>query len=165
MTTLPAIVTVLLGMCAAQVLARRRPLGERLVCVLAIGVALMLAGLVCTHWLPINKKLWTPSFTLFMAGLDCVLFAGFAWLVDGLGWRRPVRPFVILGMNAIAIYIISKLLDSGLRILQWRAPIYGTLFAPIFSPINASLSYAVAYTLLMFVIAWVMCTRRVFLKA
>jgi predicted acyltransferase len=78
--------------------------------------------------------------------------------------RRSVRPFVILGMNAIAIYIVSKLLDSGLRILHWRRPIYETMFAPLFSPINASLSYAVTYTLLMFVIAWVMCTRAVFLK-
>jgi hypothetical protein len=67
-------------------------------------------------------------------------------------------------MNAMAIYIVSKLLDSGLRILHWRRPIYETMFAPLFSPINASLSYAVTYTLLMFVIAWVMCTRAVFLK-
>ena len=55
-------------------------------------------------------------------------------------------------------------LTGGLRILHWRAPIYETMFAPLFSPIDASLSYAVSYTMLMFVIAWVMCTRAVFLK-
>ena len=96
--------------------------------------ALLVAGLVCDQWLPINKKLWTTSFALFMAGLDFVLLAGFAWIVDGLGWRRPVRPFVILGMNAIAIYMISELLDSILWTLHWRAPIYHTVFAPLASP-------------------------------
>ena len=48
--------------------------------------------------------------------------------------------------------------------LHWRAPIYRTIFAPLASPINASLLYAVTYTLLMFVIAWVMYKRGVFLK-
>ena len=163
-STLPAIATVLLGMFAAQVLRLRRPLGERLGWMLGIGVGLLVAGLMCDQWLPINKKLWTTSFTLFMAGLDFVLLAGFAWLVDGLGWRKGVRPFVILGMNAIAIYVVSELLDSILWMLHWRASIYRTLFAPLASPINASLLYAVSYTLVMFVIAWVLYKRGVFLK-
>jgi predicted acyltransferase len=163
-STLPAIATVLLGMFAAQVLALRRPLGERLAWMLAIGIGLLAVGLVCDQWLPINKKLWTTSFALFMAGLNFVLLAGFAWVVDGLGWRKAVRPFTILGMNAIAIYMISELLDSILWTLHWRAPLYRTVFAPLASPINASLLYAVTYTLLMFLIACVMYKRGLFLK-
>src|SRR5215217_7965150 len=163
-STLPAIATVLFGMFAAQVLTWRRSLGERLGWMFAIGVGLLVAGLVCDQWLPINKKLWTTSFALFMAGLDFVLLAGFAWIVDGLGWRKAVRPFVILGMNAIAIYMISELLDSILWNLHWRAPIYQTLFAPLASPINASLLFAIAYVFLMYLIAWVMYKRGVFIR-
>src|SRR5215212_3410459 len=117
-STLPAIATVLFGMFAAQVLTRRRPLAQRLGWLGAIGVALLVAGLLADQWLPINKKLWTTSFALFMAGLDFVLLAGFAWVVDGLGWRKPVRPFVILGMNAIAIYMISELLLGAMDALR-----------------------------------------------
>jgi predicted acyltransferase len=163
-STLPAIATVLFGMFAAQVLTRRRPLAQRLGWLGAIGVALLVAGLLADQWLPINKKLWTTSFALFMAGLDFVLLAGFAWVVDGLGWRKPVRPFVILGMNAIAIYMISELLLGAMDALGWKAPVYEAVFAPLASPINASLLFAVAYTLLMFVIAWAMYKRGVFLK-
>jgi predicted acyltransferase len=142
----------------------RRPLGVRLGWLLGIGLALLVAGLVCDQWLPINKKLWTTSFALFMAGLDFMLLAGFAWLVDGLGWRRAVRPFVILGMNAIVIYMISELLLGILYTVEWKAPIYDAAFAPLASPVNASLLFAVAYTLLMFVIAWGMYRRGVFIK-
>jgi predicted acyltransferase len=163
-STLPAIATVLLGMFAAQVIAWRKPLGVRVGWMLGIGAAFLVAGLVCDQWLPINKKLWTTSFTLFMAGLDFVLLAAFAWIVDGLGWQRPVRPFVILGMNAISIYMISELLDSILWTLHWRMPIYRTVFAPLASPINASLLYAISYVLLMFAIAWVLYRRRIFIK-
>jgi len=163
-STLPAIATVLFGMFAAQVLTWKRPLAERLGWMVAIGAGLLIAALICDQWLPINKKLWTTSFALFMAGLDFVMLAGFAWIVDGLGWRKPVRPFVILGMNAIAIYMISELLDSILWNLHWRAPIYETLFAPLASPINASLLFAITYVLLMFLIAWVMYKRGVFIR-
>jgi predicted acyltransferase len=163
-STLPAIATVLFGMFAAQVLTLRRALGERLGWLCAIGVALLIAGLVADQWLPINKKLWTTSFVLFMAGLDFVLLAGFAWVVDGLGWRKPVRPLVILGMNAIAIYMTSELLLGVMDSLGWKAGLYEAVFAPVASPVNASLLFAVAYTLLMFVIAWAMYKRGVFLK-
>ena len=47
------------------------------------GNLLIAAGLIGNTWLPINKKLWSDSFSLFMAGLDFVMFAIFVWLVDG----------------------------------------------------------------------------------
>jgi len=163
-STLPAIATVLLGTLAGDVMAASRSMGQRLRWLLALGVLLIAAGLICDVWLPINKKLWTSSFALFMAGLDFVLFAGFAWAVDVRGWQRPVRPFVVLGMNAIAVYMVSELLETQLRVMRLRDTIYLRLFAPLASPINASLLYALVYTLLMFVVAWALYRRQWFLK-
>jgi predicted acyltransferase len=99
-----------------------------------------------------------------MAGLDFVLFAGFAWAIDVRGWQRPVRPFVILGMNAIAVYMVSELLETQLRVMRLRDAIYLRAFAPLATPINASLLYALAYTSLMFVVAWVLYRRQWFIK-
>src|SRR6266498_2676901 len=95
-STLPAIATALLGMLAGQWLGQKRPLTRRLLGTALAGAVLVAAGLVCDQWLPINKKLWTSSFALFMAGLDCLLLAGFAWCADVRGWRAPFRPFVML---------------------------------------------------------------------
>ena len=163
-STLPAIATVLLGTLAGDVMAASRSMGHRLRSLLAIGVVLIAAGLICDVWLPINKKLWTSSFALFMAGLDFVLFAGFAWAVDVRGWQRPVRPFVVLGMNAIAVYMVSELLETQLRVMRLREALYVRVFAPLASPLNASLLYALAYTLLMFAVAWMLYRRQWFLK-
>ena len=163
-STLPAIATVLLGTLAGDVMAASRSMGHRLRSLLAIGVVLIAAGLICDVWLPINKKLWTSSFALFMAGIDFVLFAGFAWAVDVRGWQRPVRPFVVLGMNAIAVYMVSELLETQLRVMRLREALYVRVFAPLASPTNASLLYALAYTLLMFVVAWMLYRRQWFLK-
>jgi len=163
-STLPAIATALFGVMAGHLLRVRREVAERTVWLFVAGNALIAAGLICDVWLPINKKLWTSSFSIFMAGLDFVIFAGFLWFVDRLGYRRWARPFEILGMNAIAIYMASEMVEEVLSAIGWRDPIYRALFVPFWSPYNASLAYAVSYTLAMFLIAFVMYRRGWFLK-
>jgi len=172
-STLPAIATCLLGVIAGHIVALRRSLGERCLRLFGLGAILLAAGLICNIWLPINKKLWTDSFTLFMAGLDFVLFAGFLWLVDGLGWRRVVKPLVILGKNAIVIYMASEFLDEALGWVRWtgaagrvslRSWIYTHVFAGIGGPYNASLSYAIAYVLVLYLFAWALYRRGWFIR-
>lgn len=163
-STLPAIATTLLGVMAGHILRLKRDLAERTTWLFLAGIVLLATGLLCDVWLPINKKLWTSSFALFMAGLDFVIFAGLLWVVDGMGWRKGLKPLVVLGMNAIAIYMVSEILIEGLSFLGWRRPIYEALFAPLASPVNASLLFALAYTALMFGVAYALHWRRWYLK-
>jgi predicted acyltransferase len=172
-STLPAIATVLFGIMAGHILRLERTLARRTVWLLAVGGVLVAAGLICNMRLPINKKLWTSSFALFMAGLDFVIFAVMVWWVDIRGHARFVKPLVIMGMNAITVYLVSELLEELLNAVHFssvghtvtvRDWLFDTLFAPLASPINASLLYAIAYTLLMYGIAYVMYRRRWFVR-
>ncbi len=168
-STLPAIATALFGILAGRILQLRRELAERTAWMFFAGNLLIAAGLVCNTWLPINKKLWTSSFSLFMAGLDFVLLAGFVWMVDGRGYRRWTRPFVILGMNAIAVYMASEIGDTLLSTIPagsstLREGIYQHVFAPLASPVNASLLYAICYVLAMLGIAWGLYRRGWFIR-
>jgi predicted acyltransferase len=163
-STLPAIATALFGVMAGHLLRARREIAERTVWLFVAGNTLIAAGLICDAWLPINKKLWTSSFAVFMAGLDFVIFAGFLWFVDRMGYRRWLRPLEILGMNAIVVYMASEMVEEALRVLDWRDAIYGRVFVPLLSPYNASLAYAVSYMLVMYVIAYVMYRRGWFVR-
>jgi len=170
-STLPSVATALFGIMCGHLLRMRRDLAERTTWLFFAGNLLLALGLICNTWMPINKKLWTTSFSIFMAGLDFVMFAVFIWLVDRLGHKRPVRPFVILGMNAIAVYMASEMIDVILGSIRWGNPpmsartwIYQTVFAPLASPINASLIYAVTYVLLMYLIAYGMYRRGWFVR-
>jgi len=156
-STLPAIATTLLGVFAGGMLRARRRL-------FVTGCALLAAGLVWNHWMPINKKIWTDSFCLFMAGLDFAGYAAFAWLVDDLGWRRPFRPFAILGMNAITIYMLSEFAAEALDVLGWKRSIYRAIFVPFASPANASLLYSLAFVAAMYAFAYVMYRRNWLLR-
>ncbi len=154
---------------AGHLLRLKKELTERLVWMFIVGNALVAAGVMCNTWLPINKKLWTDSFALFMAGLDFVVFAIFIWFVDALKFRRGIQPLVIFGMNAITVYMVSELLASALDIVRvgdtslhdW---IYQTIFAPIASPMNASLLYAICYVLVMYLLAYGLYKRGWFLR-
>jgi predicted acyltransferase len=172
-STLPAIATALFGIMAAYLLRLRRPLAERTTWLFLTGGVLIALGMMCDMWLPINKKLWTSSFALFMAGLDFMLFAGFLWLIDGQGFKRFAKPFVILGMNAITIYMIAELLETTLNVIRWnsgthvisvRQWIFQSFYAPLFTPADASLLFSLTYVLLMFVIAYGMYRRGWFLR-
>jgi predicted acyltransferase len=155
-STLPAIATALFGMLAGQVLRMKTSLAERMTTLFFIGNALLAAGLICDIWLPINKKLWTSSFSLFMAGLAFVLLAMFVYLVDYLGYQRFFKPFVIMGMNAITVYMLSELLASTLDATGLHEWLYQHGFAVLASPPNASLLWAVSFTLLMYLAAYAM---------
>jgi predicted acyltransferase len=172
-STLPAIATALFGILAGHVLRLKKDLTERTTILFLAGNVLIALGLICDIWLPINKKLWTSSFSLFMAGLDFVLLAGFLYLVDVKGHRRIVRPAVILGMNAIGIYMLSELFSEVLDAVRWGSGatattlqrwLFHTCFTPLASPYNAALLWAVAFTLLMYAAAYAMYKKNWFIR-
>jgi predicted acyltransferase len=172
-STLPAIATALFGILAGHVLRMKKTLPERTTIMFVAGNALIALGLICDIWLPINKKLWTSSFSLFMAGLDFVLLSFFVYFVDGQGYKRVAKPAVIMGMNAITIYMLSELLAGGMESIRWGTGaaatnlqkwLFATCFAPVASPYNAALLWAVVYTLLMYVAAYAMYKKQWFVR-
>jgi predicted acyltransferase len=172
-STLPAIATALFGMLAGHLLRLPHDLDWKTTRLFFAGNALIALGLICDIWMPINKALWTSSFSLFMAGLDFVLLAGFIYLIDDLGYKRLVRPFVIFGMNAITIYMLSELLAIALGAIYWHAAagtislgswLFDHCFAPLASPYNASLLWALAFVALMYMAAYAMYRLKWFIR-
>ena len=64
---------------------------------------------------PINKKIWTSSFVLLTGGLAMIVLAGCLLKFDIWGWRRLARPFEIVGINAIFVFVASGLLAIALE--------------------------------------------------
>ncbi|MFN0101270.1 MAG: acyltransferase family protein [Bryobacteraceae bacterium] len=164
-STLPSIASCLLGVLAGHIVKASASIERRTQRLLIAGVILIAAGLVLHPLLPINKKLWTSSFTLLMAGLDFAIFGALLWIIDGKRIVKPFRPAIIMGMNAIALYLASEFIEISLQFLHWKKPIYETVFLPLASPINASLLYAVTYTGLHLVLAYSLYRRNLFFRA
>jgi predicted acyltransferase len=112
---------------------------------------------------------------MFTAGAAAVFLALCYWAIDVQGWRWWTKPFVILGVNALALYVLSGLLvetlvnvritfDDG-RAMSLLGLIYQTAFVPLASPKNASLLYALANLAVLFLVLWWMYRRRIFWRA
>lgn len=105
-----AVGTALLGMCAGDIVRVERWKPVRRVGILFVtGLVLLTAGWLVSCSVPFNKKLWTPSYTLFVGGYSFALFAALYWIIDVRGWRSWSFPLKVIGVNAIAIYMAQAI--------------------------------------------------------
>ena len=181
-STLPALASQLFGVLTGRWLRTSVPRTEQIVWMLLAGLLFLALGSVFDSiHMPINKSLWTPSYTLLMTGWALLAFSSFYWLLDvnpyaavreaALRWSKP---FVIYGMNALFIFALSGFVAKMLGFIKFVQP-DGTkvslgkmLYAPIrdlpIGPVNTSLLYAVLFNLVMFGIAWAMWRKKWFVK-
>jgi predicted acyltransferase len=121
LSTLPAIVTALLGYWTGLFIQRHSAPAITLasICLLIVaGAAIAAVGLAWDFVLPINKKLWTSSYVLLTGGLAMMGLAACLALFDRAGFRRLTRPFEIVGVNAITVFVGSGLLARTLGAIR-----------------------------------------------
>jgi predicted acyltransferase len=111
-STLPAIVTALLGMFTGKWVRESRIAGtKKSLCMALMAVAWIIVGAVWSIWFPINKKLWTSTFVLVVGGYSLLLFALFYYIIDVKGYRRWTLFFRVVGMNSITIYMAQLIIN------------------------------------------------------
>ena len=113
LSTLPAVVTAMLGMFAGEFLRLETPnlSGSRKALWMALAaVALALIGWVWSFVMPLNKMVWSSSFTCVVAGYSLGMFALFYYLIDVRGYRRWTLFFRVIGLNSITIYLAQQII-------------------------------------------------------
>ena len=173
-STLPAIATILFGVLTGHLLRSRLTPESKTAWLMVMGNCLIGAGLVWAWWLPINKPLWTSSYSLLMAGMAANVFGCCYWLIDIKGYRRWSQPLAIYGMNAITVYVLAGLLSklssfikvagvdgSEITAGKW---VYEHIYAPLASPVNASLLYALTYVAILYGVSWFMYRMKWFVR-
>lgn len=88
-STIPAIVTALLGIFTGEYVRSEQHSGNRKsLSMLVAAVAMLALGLLWSLVFPINKNLWTSSFVLVVGAYSLAMFALFYYLIDVRGWSR-----------------------------------------------------------------------------
>jgi predicted acyltransferase len=174
LSTMPAIVTCLLGYWTGLIIQRRGVNYRTAAVLVGSGLVIAAAGQLWHLYFPINKKLWTSSFVLLTAGLAMVVLAGCLVKFDIWGWRRLARPFEIVGVNAIFVFVASGLLSVAMG--RWRihdVTLHDWLYAKIvaatqsaavqswgwswvWDPKFASLCYALVIVAFWWLVCWLM---------
>ena len=173
-STLPAVVTALLGVFVGDIIRKDWKHSDKLSTIFTMGVLFYFAGMLLSPWEPINKSLWTSTYVLMTGGLAMIMVVFTSWVVDVKGWVKWSKPAIVFGSNPLVVFVGSGILARSMNLIRWtgangemitvKGAIYGSLIEPYFTPINASLTYALLNIAFWTVILWVLYVKKIFVK-
>jgi predicted acyltransferase len=165
-STLPAIVNTLLGYAIGDLIRRQKAEPSALFYRLFwAGAAMCGLGVLLQLWFPVNKPLWTPSYTFVTSGMATLVLALVYWLIELKQKRGWTFPFVVLGANTIAIYWLSSMSSKlVLRKLGLRDWIASRVFTWPAYPELGSLAFALLWLALWIAIGAVLYRKNIFIK-
>src|SRR3954469_20771554 len=161
---IPTLATMILGLLTGEWLKRDGSKEYKLRGLVIGGAGLVLLGLLCqwTGICPIVKRVWTSSYTLYSGGLVVLMLAAFYALMEWKGWRRWAFPLTVIGMNSIAIYVMSWTMQDFVRTALERH--LGGVMAAIAGPPLQPIVYGVGVMLIFWIILFWMYRRKLFLR-
>lgn len=174
LSTLPAIVTTMSGVLTGKWLLSPRRSDDKANGMFFAGAVLLAVGWSWSLLFPLNKSLWTSSYTIYTSGLALLTLAACFYVIDLKGYRRWAKPFEIFGVNALALFVFSgmmarllgmiKIAEAEGRSVSLQQWLFGNLFLSWASPMNASLFYAITFILVWLFLMWLLHRNRIFIK-
>jgi predicted acyltransferase len=160
LNAIPSTVTILFGMMIGRVVGSTQS-QKRILQILAVaGISGIASGLMLSPIIPIIKRIWTASFTLYSAGFVILGLLLVYWAVEVKKWTRWTHVAVVVGMNSIFAYIIFQLARGSVEdaVMAFIRPLVDAL-GPWGSVLHSLLSLAIIWYVLRFFFK-----RRIFFK-
>jgi predicted acyltransferase len=161
---IPTIATMIMGLLAGEWLKIPGTKERKLRGLVVAGVALVLLGLVF-QWVglsPIVKRVWTSSYTLYSGGLVLLMLSGFYALIEWKGRKRWAFPLIVVGMNSIAVYVMSWTMAEFFGDAINRH--LGRALAMVAGPPFLTVLHGFAIMLSFWIVLFWMYRRKIFLR-
>lgn len=152
-------VTVMLGYFAGVMIKESGNSSKTAARLAITGLALVVAAIAWHFQMPIIKRIWTCSMTLFAGGICFILLALFHYWIDVKGHSRGLKWLKIYGMNSITAYVIGEVVDF--RSIP-ASLTYG--LEEIIGPEWYQVWLSFANFSIVFLILWIMYKRKLFIK-
>jgi predicted acyltransferase len=182
MNTFAAIVQVVMGYLVGNYIVQKGKTPEMLNGLFVAACVLILTGFCWDMVFPINKKIWTSSYTVYTSGLATLILSVMIYLIEFKNRKGAwSRFFDVFGKNALFIFALSNLiLKTSLLIhlpngidkaglpktthpLGW---FYEHLCKPVFpaQPNIGSLIYALCFITMMWFFAWLLDRKKIYIR-
>src|SRR5262249_39759949 len=114
---IPSLATMIFGMLAGRLLRGELAHGAKVARLVSFGLAGIVLGasIAAAGLCPIVKRIWTPSWAIFSAGVVALALAAFYAIIDVQDRRRWSFPLVVAGMNSIALYVLWQLMGGFIK--------------------------------------------------
>jgi predicted acyltransferase len=172
MSTMSAIVNVIFGYLVGDYIQKKGKNFEMLSGLFVAGVAMLVTGFCWDMIFPINKKIWTSSYTIYTSGLAIITIATMIYLIEfknAKGWLSKF--FDVFGKNALFVFALSAFLPKGLALIKLGPGVnpWNWLYKKVLihipgAPENGSLAYAICVITFMWFICWWMDKKKIYVK-
>jgi len=169
LSTLPAIVNVIIGFLAGDFIRQKGSNYETIAKLMVAGCALMFVAFCWDMVFPINKKIWTSSFVLLTTGIDMLILAVLIYMIEMVKYKKGTYFFEVFGKNPLFIYALSGILitimfmipvgDSNLQRLFYK-DIFGAFAGPTF----ASFLFAIFYMMMLWLVGYWLDKKKIYIK-
>ena len=183
MSTIPSTVEVIFGYLIGNYIHRKGKNFEMVSSLFVAGVVMLIVGFCWDMVFPINKKIWTSSFTIYTSGLATITIATMIYVIELKnikGWLT--RFFDVFGKNALFVFALSAFLPRLLGLIRiplnshsngedkivYTNPwiwLYQKVLVHIpGDPRLGSLVYALCVITFMWAICWWLDRRKIYIK-
>jgi len=161
LSTIPAIATVMMGIFTGRFLQTDTTSSfKKMLLMFAASILLLGLGLLWNIVFPINKNMWTSSFTIYAGGWSLLLFAAFYGIIDVAGYKTWCQPFVWIGTNSILIYMAAH----GLVNFEWSSQfLFGGLIDKVPLPWQHALIW-IGVLMIQLLLLRFLYRKKIFLK-
>jgi predicted acyltransferase len=169
LSTFPSIVSGITGMLAGTILLSKQTREEKVIRLMVAGFFATFAGYLWGLVFPVNENIWTSSFVLVTSGMGAMLMGAVYYLVDMKDRTFGTKPGIIFGANAITVYVLGDVLailfyHIRLGGQSLNMHFYDALTAVGFAPKIVSMLYALLYVSVIFIPAYILYRKRIFIK-
>jgi predicted acyltransferase len=182
MSVSAAIVQVIFGWLAGSYILQKGKTPKMVNGLFVAGFALIFTGYCWDMVFPVNKKIWTSSFTVYTSGLALVILAVLICMIEFKGWKGWwSRFFDVFGKNALFIFVLSGVLPRLLSLIRipghpgmdgkpnYLSP-FGWFYEHVCKRILAveprvgSLVYALCFISMMWFFAWLLDKKKIYIR-
>lgn len=172
MSTISAIVEVIFGYMVGDYIQKKGKTYEMVTGLFVAGIAMLFTGFCWDLLFPINKKIWTSSYTVYTSGLATITIATMIYLIEFKNVRGGLaRFFDVFGKNALFVFALSAFLPKGLGLIKLGNGTnpWNFLYTRIFVHIPGdgklgSLAFALCVITFMWAICYWMDKKKIYVK-
>ena len=151
------VATVMTGIFASTIIRSDRALSflkspnlqiHKTILLILTGLTLVVSALILNIWFPVIKPLWNPTFVLLTSGISFLLMATFYYIIDVKGYQRWAFWLKVIGMNSIAVYMMTDLIDfeNMAQVLVFGLKQFSEAYYPVILSVAAlSIIYGILY--------------------
>ncbi len=178
-STPAAIVQVIFGYLVGDYILQKGKTFEMVSSLFVIGCVFVFAGFCWDMVFPINKKIWSSSYTVYTTGLAIMVLALLMHIIEFWKWQGAWSKFFdVFGKNPLFIFVLSGVVgriytlfhfagvnEKGKEVTwHFGAMLYHKVFVPLFGNMNGSLLYAIFHIIIFWFICFMLDKKKIYIK-